>query len=137
MSAVVLGSAAWAGAVPPTGRGHDRKVSDHLRQQAKQDPKAKLDVIIRFRQEPGAAERTLLKSLGGHVRRQFRSLRWMAVRLPASAVAALGNNPAVEYVATDAPMSPNMDVARQAADEPTIDAPESTLKGAGVTIAIG
>ena len=136
LGAVVLGSAAWAGEVSPTGGGHGPTVSDHLRQRAKQDPRATLDVIIRFRQQPGDAERNLLGSLGIHVRRQIRSSRWMAARLSGSAVAALGANPAVDYVATDAPMSPNMDLARQAAQEPALGAPESTLKGAGVTIAM-
>ncbi len=60
-----------------------------------------------------------MQMAGGRVRRHFRSSRWMAVRLPPGGLAALQRNPAVEFVASDPPVSVTMDVARQAAGAPT------------------
>ena len=98
---------------------------------------ALVDVLVRFRQTPGVSERALLHSVGGRLRRQLRgSSRWMAVRLPPAAVERLAESGAVEFVASDEPVSAALDVARQAANEPLAPAPESLLKGAGVTIAM-
>jgi len=60
----------------------------------------------------------------------------MAVRLPLAAVTALEKSPAVEYVASDEPVYMTMDFGRQAANAPQSPAPESLLKGTGVTIAM-
>src|SRR5262245_47852275 len=68
---------------------------DAHRQQGKVSARARLEagnggdkvnVIVRFRQQPGATERQLIQSLGGHVRKEFRSARssrWLSLRLPA------------------------------------------------------
>jgi serine protease AprX len=96
-----------------------------------------VDVIVRFHQAPGSSERKLLQALGGRLGRKLRGpSRWMTVRLPLAAAAALAESPAVEFVASDEPVSATLDVARQAANGPLPATPESLLKGAGVTIAM-
>lgn len=142
LSSLVLALASAVAAAAGPGRRDDKgkprsgKVSPKVRRDANENSSARLDVLVRFLRQPGPAERALVRRFGGQVRREFRSFRWMAVRLPAQAVAALADNPAVEFVASDPPVARAMDVARQAAGEPPAPAYESYLTGAGVTIAM-
>jgi len=96
-----------------------------------------MDVLVRFRRVPGAAERSVVRGFGAVERRSLRgSSRWLSLRLPANRVAALADHGAVDVVAVDEPVMNSMVIARQAANEPVAPAPESALKGAGVTIAV-
>src|SRR5207245_7629358 len=89
LSGLVL-TFAWAvsAAAAPSHHGHPGKLSDTVRDEAKAKGSAKVDVLVRFTGNPGASERSLVKALGGHVRRQHRS-RWVAVRIPGNALEAL------------------------------------------------
>ena len=122
-----------------TARGRHRspsKLSDKARDEGKNRGTSNLDVIVRFKKEPGTAERSLLQAFGGTVRRQHRS-RWMTVRVPGRQVEKLANDPAIEFVTVDAPLSvAAMDVSRATAGLPASIQTESALKGAGVTIAV-
>jgi serine protease AprX len=112
------------------------KISAKASEQANEKGASTVDVIVRFRQAPGAAEKELVKAFGGKVGHGLRSSsRWMAIRIPAARLKELGHHPAVEFVASDAPVKSRLDIARQAADAPGPATPESALKGAGVTIA--
>jgi serine protease AprX len=64
------------------------------------------------------------------------SSRWLSLRLPANRVAALADNGVVDFVTTDEPVMNSMVIAREAVNEPATPAPETALKGAGVTIAV-
>ena len=134
--ASLLLATAWA--APASAAGHPRahgKLSAKARDEAKAKGSASVDVIVRFRRNPGAAERALVAASGGRIRRQHRS-RWMTIRVSGNAVAALADNPNVEFVATDAPLDAAMEVSRETAGLPSPAMPESALKGAGVTMAI-
>jgi serine protease AprX len=96
-----------------------------------------MDILVRFRQMPGAAARSLVQGLGGKERRKLSaSSRWLSLRVPANRVAALADHYSVDSVVIDEPVMTSMDIAREAANEPVEPAPESALKGAGVTIAM-
>jgi serine protease AprX len=129
------------GASAPAGAGnHDQtrphgKISKHVRDEGKNKGKAPIDVLVRFRQEPGASERLLVQALGGEVRRKHQS-RWRTVRLPGRAVEALAALGVIEYVAADAPIAGSADASREVVDPPAEDQPETALKGTGVTIAM-
>jgi serine protease AprX len=113
------------------------KLSEKARQSASAKGNAKMDVIVRFRRAPGAAENMLVQGLGGGVRKNLAiSSRWMSVRLPAQVVARLSEHSIVDYIVSDEPVSASMDVARLAANEAPVEVPESAFKGAGVTIAV-
>jgi serine protease AprX len=130
--AVVLSSAVTVSAA--SGPGQLRKLSEKVRRQARENNATKIDVLVRFRREPGLYEWSVIRSLGGQVRRQHRS-RWLSVRVPARNVESLADYGVVEFVASDVPVSVSMDVARGAAGMP-LSLPESDLKGAGVTVAV-
>jgi serine protease AprX len=131
--AVATPASAHAGNHQQTGQ--HGKISKHVRDEGKGKGKAKLDVLVRFRQEPGASERMLVQALGGEVVRKHKS-RWSTVRLPGRAVEALAALGEIEYVAADAPIGGMADVSREVVDPPAQDQPETALKGAGVTIAM-
>jgi serine protease AprX len=133
--ALILAWATSASTAPARPHRSQHKVSPKAWRDAETKGRTKLDVIVRFRRSPGSPESSFVGGIGGQVRRHHRS-RWMTVRLPGNAVAALADNPAVEYVAVDAPISAAMDVARKAGGKPTTSQPESWLKGSGVTIAM-
>src|SRR6185503_13977034 len=118
------------------GRNNQRwnpgKLSDKARLTASRKGSAKMNVIVRFRRTPGAAEKMLVQGLGGGVRKQLKaSSRWMSVSLPAHVVAKLAEHSIVDYVASDEPVAASLD-----ANEAPVEVPESAFKGAGVTIAV-
>jgi serine protease AprX len=111
--------------------------SSRARQVAQGKGNSAMDVLVRFKKLPGAAERSSFKGLGGQERRSLSaSSRWLSVRIPANRVAALADHGLVDFVTTDEPVSNAMDIAREAANQPVAPAPESAFKGAGVTIAV-
>ena len=132
--------------LPPTavingdngGKGNkEHRRSARARDLAKGRGATKVDVLVRFRRVPDAVENSLVQGLGGHARRPLKaSSRWRSLRVPADRIATLADNPAVDYVGIDEPVTTAMDIAREASNEPVSPAPESALKGAGVTIAV-
>jgi len=121
----------------PTAVAGDKGRSARVRDAAKGKGSAKMDILVRFHRAPGAAERSLVRALGGQERRKLNAAsRWLSFRLPAHRVAALADNAAVDYVGIDEPVMTLMDVAREASNEPVAPAPDSAYKGAGVTIAV-
>jgi serine protease AprX len=139
----VAASLALAVAIPVTASAHNDRQRGRLSGRAREkaanvaNGNTKLDILVRFRQPPGHAERDSVKRLGGSVRRSLRSQsRWMSLRVPAHRLAALADDPRIEYVGLDEPVSTAMDVARQAANMPAAPAPETSLTGLGVTVAI-
>lgn len=63
---------------------------------------ARADVLIGFRQLPGAAEQQLVRAVGGTIRHTYRIIPAIAATLPQQAVNALRNHPAVVVVEPDA-----------------------------------
>jgi subtilisin family serine protease len=61
----------------------------------------RVNVLITFRQLPGAAEQALVRAAGGQVRYAYRLVPGIAASLPAPAVAALQNNPSVLAIEPD------------------------------------
>jgi serine protease AprX len=133
--ALAVAASAPAYAANHQQKGRHGKLSKHVRDEGKGKGNAKIDVLVRFRQEPGASERLLVQALGGEVRREHKS-RWSTVRLPGRAVEALAALGVIEYVAADAPISGSADASREVVDPPAPDQPETALKGTGVTIAM-
>src|SRR5215470_14301083 len=105
IASVVLLLAWLPDASPSPGQSpRHGKLSDEARRQAQNKGTTKLDVIVRFKRTPGAAETSLVRGFGGQVRRQNQR-GWVSVSMPANALAGLANNPNVEFVAVDAPVS--------------------------------
>jgi subtilisin family serine protease len=134
---LLIGLVSVSASAGKTNRWNPGKLSEKARLSASRKGTAKMNVIVRFRRAPGAAEKMLVQGLGGGVRKQMRgSSRWMSVTLPASVVARLAEHAIVDYVASDEPVAASLDIARQAANEAPVEVPESAYKGAGVTIAV-
>jgi len=136
---LVLGLVSVSASAGRPTKSNPGKLSDKARVSASLKGTARMNVLVRFRRSPGAPEKMLVQGLGGAVRKPLTaSSRWMSVSMPAHAVARLAEHSIVDFVAADEPVSASagMDVARQAADEAPVTAPESGFKGAGVTIAV-
>jgi serine protease AprX len=145
VAALVL--AVTSASVAPASEGQDsgprrhRKISPRLHWQApSQNNSGKgsdwVEVIVRYRRQPGVNEQRALRGLGGQVRRALRSSSGVAVRIPLNKLERLADHPDVEFVAGDFPVSMAMDMARPAAGMPAHSDPESGLTGAGVTVAV-
>src|SRR5688500_9572217 len=135
--ALALVSVSATASAGKSKRWNPGKLSDKARTSASRKGSAKMNVIVRFRRAPGAAEKMLVQGLGGGVRKQMRGAsKWMSVSLPAHVVARFAEHSIVDYVASDEPVAASLDVARQAAGEAPVEVPESAYKGAGVTIAV-
>jgi len=132
-----LGLALFLATSPGIKGDNGKRRSARARDVAQGKGSTPLEILVRFRQVPGPAERWLVQGLGGQERRSLRaSSRWLSLRLPANRVAALADHGSVDFVTTDEPVMTAMSVAREAANEPVTPAPETALKGAGVTIAV-
>ncbi|MBE0598823.1 MAG: S8 family serine peptidase [Desulfuromonadales bacterium] len=59
------------------------------------------DVIIKFKEKPGPAEKALLQQVGGKEKRQFKLLPAISAQVPEQAISALKRDPRVEYVHED------------------------------------
>ena len=116
---------------------HSHRRSARAREVARGRGNGTVDVLVRFRRVPGNSERALVQGLGAGVRRSLRpSSRWMSIRIPARRLDALADNSAVEFVGIDDPITSEMDIAREASNQPVSPAPETWLSGAGVGIAV-
>jgi serine protease AprX len=111
------------------------KLSEEARARGRARGAAGLDVIVRFREEPGSRELSAVARFGGRLRARHRS-RWTTVRIPGNRVERLAEDPTVEFVALDAVVqAAGMEASRVAAGLPESYQPESVFRGAGVTIA--
>jgi len=143
-----LRCAAWVlafimiAAAPATTSGdngnHRGRLSGRAQEKASNaQGNARVDVLVKFRQAPGNAERAAVQRHGGSVRRQLRpASRWLSLRIPAHRLVALADEPTVEYIGIDEPVSTAMDTAREASNLPAAPAPETSLTGAGVGVAV-
>ena len=67
------------------------------------DKPDKVDVIIGFKDKPGAAERARVESLGGAVRRDFNNFPMQAISIPKKALEGLKRGKGVRFVVPDRP----------------------------------
>ena len=68
-------------------------------------PHEMVDLIVTYHQRPAAADRAKVKSNGGSIRHEFKAIRGHAIRVPARAARTLENNPNVERISLDEPVS--------------------------------
>jgi serine protease AprX len=139
--ALILGVLCTLAVTPPASAqriGRERrafKLSDEARARGRARGAADVDVIVRFREEPGSRELSAVARFGGRLRARHRS-RWTSVRVPGNRLERLAEDPSVEFVAVDAAISAaGLEASRVAAGLPESYQPESAFRGAGVTIA--
>jgi serine protease AprX len=112
-----------------------RKISPRAAAQADIRIRGAVDVLVRFRDLAGHRERSIVARFGGRVRRMHNG-GWISARLPRRQVRKLAQDPAVEQITSDEPIFATMEIGRATAGQPTSAVAESSLKGAGVTIAV-
>ena len=96
-------------------------VRDHARAGARRGalPQAAMvDVIVRYRNHPGVAEERRVRGLGSRVKRQFKNLPMMALRVPAARLHRLAEHYDVEFVDPDSPIEATSLAAKKTARVP-------------------
>jgi S-adenosylmethionine:tRNA-ribosyltransferase-isomerase (queuine synthetase) len=78
-----------------------RSVDPYRWRLSKEDPEAKIPVIVQLQQR-GHDTAKLARDHGGSLKDSFKFINGFRMELPAAAVARLGTNPAVRYVSVDA-----------------------------------
>ncbi len=68
-------------------------------------PHEMVDLIVTYHQRPAAADKAKVNSNGGSIRHEFEVIPGHAIRVPAHAARALENNPNVERISLDEPVS--------------------------------
>ena len=114
---IVIGLLLWTSAVIAAPKEHANKMSDVVAAHAAGHGPEKVDVIAIFRNRPSHIEKNQVESHGANVKRQFSVIPAMAMEIPARALKALANNPAVSFIALDAPMTSAADTSLNAPRE--------------------
>src|SRR5687768_582408 len=97
-AAVLAAAPLFAASGPGRGGKISEKVQHEVKEkEQKKGKKAKLDVLVRFTRRAGIAERTLVRLLGGEIRKEYES-GWVSVALPAPSVKPLAESSTVGYV---------------------------------------
>jgi len=99
------------------------------------DPFTEIAVIVLY--SKGFTEKEAqIGALGGTVSRSFTSLSGYAVRVTSDELEALAQDPDVEWVALDAELRANLDLAREVNGVPADHDELAAYTGSGVTVAI-
>jgi serine protease AprX len=93
-------------------------------------------VIVQTRGETTSAHFTRLHGRGGSVKARHSAIRGYSARVPASQIAALAEDPSVERISADTPVSGYLDVATKAVKRDLAAQDFGGLDGAGVGIAL-
>jgi serine protease AprX len=99
LSVLLLGSLVW---------GNDHKLSPDLKGRHSGDA---VDVIVQFKVAPAQKHRDRITAHGGLVKQHLSTVKGLLVRLPASRLQSLSNDPDVAYVSPDRPISKQMNNA--------------------------
>jgi subtilisin family serine protease len=113
------------------GSAASRKVAPDL---ARVAPDQTVNVIVRYTHPPLARHHATMANRGAKLRHSLEVVNSAAYSMPASALADLENDPEIEYVAPDRPVSATLDYAN-----PTVNASiarQYGWDGTGVTVAV-
>ena len=81
------------------------RLSARAQEVLEKHPHEMVDLIVTYRQRPGANDRAKVKAHGGQLRHEFQLIPGHAIRVPAHAVHALQNNPNVARISYDEPVN--------------------------------
>ena len=99
VSFVLLTSLLW---------GNDHKLAPELKGRQSENS---VDVIVQYRTVPTKTHRDRIAAHGGLVKQHLKNVKGLLVKLPASRVAELSNDPDVAYVSPDRPITRQMNNA--------------------------
>jgi serine protease AprX len=95
-----------------------------------------LSVIIQTVAEPTSGHFARLHGRGGAVKARHLSIRGYSARVPASQLAALADDPEVEHISLDTPVTAHMDVAYRTVRADVARLSSGGLDGRGIGIAL-
>src|SRR5262245_876417 len=143
LAAVVLASRSWAVQALPASQETQQaldaeRVSSTVVDLAGENGNALLDLILVYPQAPGTMAATSIEDSGGEVVDTYSLINAVHVSVRANKVGALLADPTVSWVAWDAPLSGQLDVARKVVNADVLQLPllSTVPTGKGVTVAV-
>ena len=114
------------------------RVSAAVADLAAEDGNAMLNLILVYPQAPGAGAQLNVEDSGGEVVETYSLINAVHVSVRANKVGALLEDPEVAWVAWDAPLSGQLDVARKVVKADVLQLPmfSSVPTGKNVTVAV-
>ena len=91
-----------AASFPASAQG---RMSARAQEVLEKHPHEMIDLIVTYRQRPGADDRAKVKDNGGELRHEFKLIPGHAIRIPVHAATALEHNPNVARISYDEPVS--------------------------------
>ncbi|MCZ6697081.1 MAG: S8 family serine peptidase, partial [Acidobacteria bacterium] len=123
--------------VPPAYGDAGKKISKGLERRLQEvAPDDQVRVIVQTLLAPSSIHYGRLHRRGGAVRRLHTSIQGYAATLPAAQISAFAEDPEIERVSLDAPVSAHLDVARMSVNAGSNFVTDSGFTGRGVGVAI-
>lgn len=113
-----------------------KKMSSDLRKLGAANPRGLVTVIVQFKAVPDAATISGMRANGRTLQRQFSTIRAVTLRLPASMVEQLANDPRVSYVTPDRSVKLTADEDYTEAVESDLAAAQFAMDGTSVGVAV-
>jgi serine protease AprX len=79
-------------------------LNKRVQQVASENPEQVMNVIVSYRQQPGARDEARVQGKGGKVKRRFKRVNAKAVSVPGYALESLANDPNIAGIALDHPV---------------------------------
>ena len=118
-------------------RGKKRgKMGKRIKKLAESDGTEMVDVIVRYKDKPGKAEKTRTAKLGAKNKRTYKKLKMRSLRVPAHKLEELANAEDVDYVTMDTPVTSLSRSAKKTARLPEQATANGLYDGSGVTVAV-
>ncbi|MCK5190973.1 MAG: hypothetical protein KAR12_13050, partial [Methylococcales bacterium] len=81
------------------------EIGPRAKEKANGNPNEMVDLIVTYRAKPNAADKSKITGKSGTIHHSFKSIKAHAISIPAQAIKGLSNNPNVDRISFDEPMS--------------------------------
>ncbi len=113
-----------------------KRMSSDLRTLGAANPRGLVTVIVQFKGTPDSATIAGMRANGRILQRQFSTIRAVTMRLPASMVEQLANDPRISYITPDRQVKLTADEDYTEAVESDLAAAQFAMDGTSVGVAV-
>ena len=136
-ASLVLASMFWAACdLPQAWAATPQSMSQRVAALAQRNGPEWVDVIVVYKATPSPSERARIEALGGENQRAYGRLNMRSLSVPAQRLHALANNPNIEYITLDEPVTAFSAAARYTAHLPDPAQANAVYDGSGVKVAV-
>ena len=113
-----------------------KRISSDLRKFGAANPRGLVTVIVQFKSAPDSATIAGMRANGRILQRQFSAIRAVTMRLPASMLEQLANDPRISYITPDRQVKLTADEDYTEAVESDLAAAQFAMDGTSVGVAV-